>query len=200
MPTGLVPALPVSQATSLLRRPPLDGCPTYNAAGWKENKIDYRNCVSSTGDDEVATSRNKPTLTVLTGAPMQLGSARNAYSNPNARHEGPVSKRSPGLHAIFVSLSADDPRLKMGGKAVSLHGHLRKHRMQSQRDRPRTTLPMPRQDFPRAGAASWCRESARSTASAPAASTMRSAPASPLRRRALTARGGQCRIGFSCAE
>jgi hypothetical protein len=49
--------------------------PTYSVAGWKENKIDYRNCVSSTGDDEVAASRNKPTLTVLTGAPMQLGSA-----------------------------------------------------------------------------------------------------------------------------
>ncbi|PDT69045.1 hypothetical protein CO683_13720 [Bradyrhizobium ottawaense] len=32
----------------LLRPPPLDGCPTYNPAEWKENKIDDRKFVSCT--------------------------------------------------------------------------------------------------------------------------------------------------------
>ncbi|MBY9045403.1 hypothetical protein K7460_29330, partial [Pseudomonas fluorescens] len=54
---GLGPLLlPVSQAIQALRRPPpLDGCPTYNAAGQKENKIDYRKYVSCTGFGEAAT-------------------------------------------------------------------------------------------------------------------------------------------------
>lgn len=53
---GLGPLLLAGLASvRLLRPPPLDGCPTYNAAGWKENKIDYRKYVSSTGRDEVTT-------------------------------------------------------------------------------------------------------------------------------------------------
>ena len=40
---GLGPLLlPVSLGVRLLRPPPLDGCSTYNAAGWKANKIDDR--------------------------------------------------------------------------------------------------------------------------------------------------------------
>ncbi|RTE91933.1 hypothetical protein D6B98_16100 [Bradyrhizobium sp. LVM 105] len=52
----LGPLLPCRsrRRTNLLRPSPFDGGPTYNAAGWKENKIDDRKSVSSTGRGERA--------------------------------------------------------------------------------------------------------------------------------------------------
>ena len=84
---------------------------------------------------------------------------------------GAASAAGGGQKVLGVALALD---LDLGRSALDLA----RGRRPSARRRPR-------RGSPRAGAASWCRGSARSTASAPAARRARSAPASPSSRAAM---------------
>ena len=96
--------------------------------------------------------------------------------------DGSLRANSLDVHFRIVlhsGRSAAGHPLQRFGVTRALHRDLRRRPHRSHADPPASVPPRPPRCFPPADPASWCLGSARSTASAPAARPVQSAPASP---------------------